>query len=315
MALRKAIYFAALLGAGGSLFAWLLAALFSTAVSTSSHPYLADLFLLTALGLVLGPLLIGYFDRKQFGRLRPRIVWMGAGLGLLAALAATGLDAFLSATTLSTSSILYRLAVWVLGTPLLGLAIGMRWVRTNRTRMLHTYGGALIGGFLGGLLFTFLGPHVPEAAQASAVMLLGAGTSFGAAISPVFVREGALEFISSGDARAHAKYSRGKKTWELQHGETYVLGNLPVTQTSTRFESGASIFIPDASLAPRHAVLFGKEGRFFIARHPDASGAAGLARHILRVRGRTVTTSLELKEQDDLLLGKTALRFIARGRA
>ena len=315
MTLRKFIYFASLLGAAGGLLAWALGTLIAAAVAVEPKPSVSDLIFLAALGGVLGPLLIGYFDRAQSGRVRAGLVWMGIGLGLVAALAAAALDAWLFRALLPSSAVLYRLAVWLLAASLLGLAIGLRWVPANRTRTLHTYAGALLGGLLGGLLFTFLGPHLPQVSQAASMMLLGAGTSFGAAISPVFVREGALEFISSGDARAHAKYSKQKKVWELDHGETYVLGNLPVAQTETRFESGASIFIPDASLAPRHAVLFGKEGRFFLARHPDAGGPAGLVRHVLRVRGRTVTTSLELQDQDDLLIGKTALRFSARGRA
>ena len=312
MSLHRAIYFASLVGALGGLLAWVLGASASVAMATTRAGWVADSIFLVALCLAVAPLLLGYFDRLQTGRVHGRLIWLGLGIGCGAALLAVLLDIVLRRGVVDSAAPLYRVGVWALAASLLGAGVGARWVKSNRARMLHTYAGGLIGGLLGGLLFTFLGTHIPEISQAFALMLVGAGTSFGAAISPVFLRDGLVQFISSGDGRAHAKYSKIKKQWELDHGESYVLGSQPTTQTGTRYEPGASIFIPDAALAPRHAVLFAKDGRFFIARHPDTGGAAGIAKWVLRVRGKTVTTSLELQELDDLLVGKTALRFSAR---
>ena len=312
MSFHRAIYFAALFGALGGLLAWTIGAFTSVAIATARQGWAADGIFLTALCIALAPMLLGYFDRLQTGRVHARWIWAGLGIGVLTATLAVLLDNALRRGVVASAAPLYRVGVWAVGASLLGAGVGARWLQSNRARMLHTYAGALLGGLAGGLLFTFLGAHIPEVSQAFSMMLVGAGMSFGAAISPVFLHDGLIQFISSGDGRAHAKYSKIKKQWELDHGESYILGSQPTTQTGTRYEPGASIFIPDAALAPRHAVLFAKEGRFYIARHPDTGGAAGIARWVLRVRGKTVTTSLELQEQDDLLVGKTALRFSAR---
>jgi hypothetical protein len=198
---------------------------------------------------------------------------------------------------------------------MIALGIGLRWVRTNRVRVLHTYASGLIGGLAGGLVFTFLGPHSPELCQAVGLMLTGAGTGFGAELSPMLVRDGAVQFISSGDARAQSKYGRTKKLWPLDLGESYVLGNVVTTETGSKFQQGVDIFIPDSLLSSRHAVLFSRDGRYFVARHPDAGGPAGIAKFVLRVRGKTVTTSQELHESDDILVGRTALRFTGKKAA
>jgi hypothetical protein len=141
-------------------------------------------------------------------------------------------------------------------------------------------------------------------------MLTGAGTGFGAALSPMLARDGAVQFISSGDARAQSKFGRTGKQWAIELGESYILGNVTTSDTGSRFQQGADIYIPDSSLSPRHAVLFSRDGRYFIARHPDAGGPSGISKFILRVRGKTVTTSQELRASDDVLVGRTALRFI-----
>ena len=44
----------------------------------------------------------------------------------------------------------------------------------------------------------------------------------------------------------------------------------------------------------------------------EAGGHAGLARYILRVRGKTITNSQEIFNADDILVGRTALKFVAR---
>jgi hypothetical protein len=126
------------------------------------------------------------------------------------------------------------------------------------------------------------------------------------------MRYGALLFVSSGDARAQSKLGRSKTQWELQQGHSYLLGN---QGAETRCDLGVrqdEILIPDAAIAPKHAVVFGRQGRFYIARHPEAADQAALARYVLRVRGRTLARGTELRDADDILLGRTALRFVSR---
>jgi pSer/pThr/pTyr-binding forkhead associated (FHA) protein len=80
----------------------------------------------------------------------------------------------------------------------------------------------------------------------------------------------------------------------------------------SRYRPEIDIFIPDAGIAGRHAILLGKGGRFFLARHPNSADQASMARFQLRVRGKTVASSQELRDSDDILVGKTALKFVTR---
>jgi MFS family permease len=305
-------YFSILTGSASGLLAWGAASLAAMAAANRPQEWISDALILISLGVILGPLLFLFLDHVSGSR----FLWQSLGLGLLFggvfAVAATATMPVLREKIASESPILYRLAAWVFASSVIALGLGLRWVRSNRTRVLHTYAGGLVGGLLGGLLFAGPGAHAPEICQAFGLMLTGAGTSFGAALSPLVLAEGALQFISSGDARAQSKYGRANRQWSIEQGESYVLGNMATSQTGTRFQPGADVFIPDASLAPRHAVIFGKDGRFYIARHPDAGGPAGVSRFVLRVRGRTVTSSQLLNDSDDLLVGKTALRFAGR---
>jgi hypothetical protein len=59
-------------------------------------------------------------------------------------------------------------------------------------------------------------------------------------------------------------------------------------------------------------MLFGQDGRFYVARHSDINNPQGLARYVLRVRGKTVITSQELRDGDDILIGRTAVKFMAK---
>ncbi|HEX3437322.1 MAG TPA: FHA domain-containing protein [Pseudacidobacterium sp.] len=293
------------------LAAWGTNALISAAVESASAEWLADAILILVLALLLTPFLFVQLDRFSGRSFR----WKTIGAGILIAIAAAAISIlmlwFLRTKVSADSPILYRLAGWSLAASILGLGIGLRWIQSNRMRILHTYTGGLAGGLLGGLLFVGLGPHQPELCQAAGLMLMGAGIGLGAGLAPLLIRDGAVQFISSGDPRAQSKYGRSRKFWDLKHEETYVIGSLATSQSETRFQPGAEIFIPDASMAPRHAVLYSKEGRFYIARHPDAGGPAGIAKYVLRVRGKTVTTSQEVTESDDILIGRTAFRFTA----
>ena len=120
--------------------------------------------------------------------------------------------------------------------------------------------------------------------------------------------------MSSGDARAQSKLGKNKTAWELDVDESYTLGSAGTAQSGSKFQQGADIVLPDSAVAPRHAVVFSKSGRYFIARHPDAGGPEGVAKYVLRVKGKTVVSSQELHPADDVLIGRTALRFDSRKR-
>jgi hypothetical protein len=312
MGFIRFLYVSALSGALAGLVAWGIDTLISTTVEMAHGGWTADAIVITLFALFLTPFLFAQMDRFSGRSFRWASIGVGVAVAVLSAAIAIAVLWFLRGNVSAESPVLYRLAGWALVGSLLGAGTGLRWVGSNRIRILHTYTGGLGGGLLGGMLFIGLGTYQPELCQAAGLMLTGAGIGFGAGLAPLLIQDGALQFISSADARAQSKYGRTHKLWELKHDETYVIGSLATAQSETRFQPGAEIFIPDGAIAPRHSVLYSREGRFYIARHPDAGGAEGIAKHVLRVRGKTVTASQELTEADDILIGRTALRFTAK---
>ena len=313
MNVYRGLYFSTLVGITGGLVAALLGLLASIPFADSGWASLPDTLHLVLFGISVAILLLLHFDRVLLGKVRGSAIGWGLLLGGVSGAIASLVAAALRAGTAEHSPVLYRLAVWCLCCSLIGLGIGLRWLKTNRARVLHTYAGGLAGGLLGGAGFVLFAPHVQAGASVAGLMLAGAGTGFGAGIAPILVREGLLRFISSGDARAQNKLGKARKLWELESDKSYILGSAPTpSQGGARFQQGADIFIPDTSIAPRHAVIFSKEGRHFIARHPDAGGPEGIAKFVLRIKGKTVVSSQELHPADDLLVGRTALRFESR---
>ena len=130
------------------------------------------------------------------------------------------------------------------------------------------------------------------------------GICAGITLAPALLRSGSLIFVSSGDVRAQTKFGKHGKEWVLKPGGSYLIG-------SERGQPGrreTEIVIQDAAIAPRHAVLFEREGRFYLMRHPEAA----VAGYALKVGRQTVTSKRELRDSDDILVGRTALEFVAR---
>lgn len=312
MSVYRGLYFATLAGACGGVAAWSAAMLLSVALHATQLFWLPDALQLLCFGLAVGVVVYLQLDRAQLGKVRWSSVGYGLLFGGLGALVAAALAVALQHSVAPSSPILFRLAVWTICFSLISFSLGLRWARTNRPRVLHTYVGGLCGGLLGGLFFVFFAPHLTAGTSLCGLILAGAGTSFGAGIAPVLIKDGMMRFISSGDARAQNKLGKIGKFWELDAQESYVVGSATTSQGGGVFQQGADIWLPDSSIAPRHAVLFSKEGRYFIARHPDASGQEGIAKYVLRIKGKTVLSSQELHPSDDLLIGRTALRFESR---
>ena len=314
MSLYRGLYSATLIGTVGGLTASLLSALASVAFADSGHRWLPDAVTLFVFGCAVAIAVYLYFDTLLLGRIRGASVGYGLLFGGVAGLLAGALSYGLARGIGPTAPTLYRIAVWALCFSVIGLGLGLRWARANVARVLHTYAGGLVGGLLGGIVFILFTPHLPAGVAASGLMLAGAGMGFGAGIAPVLVREGALRFVSSGDARAQNKLGKNKTAWDLDVEESYTLGSAMTAQGGAKFQQGGDIYIPDSAVAPRHAVVFSKDGRYFIARHPEAGGPEGVAKYVLRVKGKTVVSSQELSPADDLLIGRTALRFDSRKR-
>lgn len=311
MSLYQTLYYMSLVGALAGLFSWVLVALVS-ALLVNQPASVSDLVSVTILGAFIGGLTVGFSDHWSGNRVLPRWVVSGLLIGMVAGLAA-GLVQIPITTNLSEQSpVLTRLIAWMLAGSFIGCGLGLRWVGVNRARVAHAFAGGLIGGALGGLIFAGLAASVPDLSQALGFVSLGVGICFGVTLAPILLRDGVLQFVSSGDARAQSKFGRTHKEWEIQQGDSYVIGSQSQDMSRSRYRPEIDIFIPDAGIAACHAILLGKGGRFYVARHPSAADQASMARFQLRVRGKTVVASQELRSSDDILVGRTALKFVTR---
>ena len=312
MGLYQSLYYMSLAGGMAGLFAWALAAVIAAALSNQPDVRISDLLAVILLGAFIGGLGVAFSDRYAGRRISAKWVFFGMLIGIVCGGLAAVIQMPITERLGEQAPILTRVIAWLLAGSLIGLGLGLRWITVNRTRAAHGYVGGLVGGALGGLMFAGLSGLAPDLAQAVGFMVLGAGICFGVTLAPMLLKGGVLLFVSSGDPRAQAKFGRGKKEWELRQGDMYTVSSTSPEGTLAKAGPGSCIFIPDAAIAAQHAVLFGKEGRFYVARHAEVGGQAGLARFVLRVRGKTVTTSQELRDNDDVLVGRTALKFTSR---
>ncbi len=303
----------ALTGATGGLFAWAIAALASATLMHQQRALFSDLISTLTIGAIVGGMTIACVDHCSGEQMHPWRVASGVAIGILAAAIGNALEIPVTRSVAGQFPGLARVLCWILVGSLIGLGLGLRWLNTNRYRAPYAFTGGLLGGGLSGLLFTGFGSRGPDFVQALAFVVTGTGISLGIGLAPVLVQHGLLQFISSGDVRAQRKLGRGHKEWTLAQGLSYTIGSQEPATSKRSVESG--IFIPDAAVAPRHAVIFGRQGRFYLARHPDIGGQAGLARFVLRLRGRTVVKAGELRDSDDILIGRTALKFISQDLA
>jgi len=311
MSLYQTLYFMSLVGGTAGLLSWVLTALVS-AVVPGQAVWMADLIATTILGGFIGAFTVAFSDRWSGNRVVTRWVVSGALIGITAGLIAGLVQIPITTRLGATAPVLTRLVAWMLAGSFIGTGLGLRWAQVNRARVAHAAAGGLIGGLLGGMVFVGLGPVIPDLSQALGFVSVGVGICFGVTVAPILLRDGILQFVSSGDPRAQGKFGRTHKEWELQQGDSYVIGSQNQDFSVSRYRPDIDIFIPDAAIAARHAILFGKEGRFYLARHPSSTDQAALARFPLRVRGKTVVTSLELRDSDDVMVGRTALKFVTK---
>jgi MFS family permease len=310
MGLYQSLYYMSLAGGLAGLLAWAAAAAIAAALSNQQNVWVSDLLAVTLLGAFIGGLGVAFSDHYSGRRISAMWVLFGTLMGIVFGGLAELIQLPITERLGAQAPILTRVIAWLLAGSLIGLGVGLRWIGVNRTRVAHGYVGGLVGGALGGLMFAGLSGLAPDLVQALGFVMLGAGICFGVTLAPMLMQGGVMLFVSSGDPRAQAKYGRGKKEWELRQGDMYTVSS--TSQAGAKAGPGSPIFIPDAAIAAQHAVVFGKEGRFYVARHAEAGGQAGLARFVLRVRGKTVTTSQELRDNDDILVGRTALKFSSR---
>jgi len=312
MSLYQTLYYMSLVGGMAGLFSWALTALAAAVLPIQHEIWVSDLIAAAILGGFIGGLTVGFSDRWSGNRVMPRWIISGTFIGIFAGIIAGLLQIPITNNLGAQAPVLNRMIAWMLAGSLIGLGLGLRWVHVNRLRIVHAYAGGLLGGALGGLIFVGLGSRIPDLSQALGFIFIGVGICFGVTLAPILLRDGVLQFVSSGDARAQSKFGRTRKEWELHQGDSYVIGSQSQDFSKTRYRPDVEIFVPDTAIAPHHAILFGKEGRFFLARHQDTVGNAALARFVTRVRGKSVLAAQELRDSDDIQVGRTALRFVTK---
>jgi len=307
-----------LVGALAGLICWSLAVWIPEVASVPQEFFwLIDLTQLTLLGALIGGLTVGFSDHWSGEKVLWRWLAAGTSMGLVFGAIAGMLAALLSHYWVTASGWGERVVGWILAGSLIGLGIGLRWSNVNRWRALHALVGGGAGGFLGGVLFASMGSRAADLFQAAGLMLTGMGISCGVAAAPVLMRQGMLEFIQSNDLRTEKKYAQQLKTWELQKGDRYVLGSLGADKTATLYAQEVQVFLPDEAVAPRHAILTGRNGCFYLERHPESIDPQGLFNYVLQVHGRELEDAQILHSGDEILIGGTRLRFqsteISRG--
>jgi hypothetical protein len=301
-----------LVGGMAGLATWCLILLMPWLPMTMSS-WLVTLVATSAMGTLIGGLTVAFADKWSAERMVARWVAAGFALGLLAG-ACTGLIAIpVQGLALRSASqdLIVRVLIWVIAGGLIGLVTGLRWVTVNPFRALHASIGGMLGGAVGGLMFSTLAGRHPFF-DALAYVCTGLGIALGVTLAPVLLRDGILQFISSGDARAQNKYGTPRQEWLIQRGDQYVIGSQGADMSMTMYARDVQIYIPDAMVAPRHALLFERRKRFYLQQHGENVGPQGQPLSALTVGNMNVVGTHELHDGDEIVVGQTLLRFLTR---
>lgn len=317
MSLKQTIYFMALVGAIAGLTTWAVQSWIAD-LTVGLNQAEFNIIVTTLMGASIGGLTVWFADRWSAERIV--IQWVAAGLVLGAVAGFVGgllylpiLFGVIRGNPSGLGSSLGRPLTWLIAGGLIGLVTGLRWFGVNRLRSVHALVGGLAGGAVGGALFTFLGSD--EIFQALAFMISGMGITLGVTLAPVLMRDGVLQFISSADPRAQNKYGSPQQEWVVQEGDRFIIGSQGSDRNMTMYARPVDVYLPDAMVAKRHAVLFAKSKRFYIQQHPENVGPQGQPLAALQVNNANVTGTRELRDGDEIVMGQTLLKFSSRKQA
>jgi hypothetical protein len=318
MNLKQTIYFMALVGAVAGLLTWFIQGTVADLATRSGLDVGQAQFTIlvtTLMGMLIGGMTVGFADKWTADRVVFKFVLMGVILGAVAGLVGGLLYLPILFSVIQTSAsrvggFIGLPLTWLLAGGLIGLVTGLRWASINKLRSVHALIGGLVGGGLGGLLFTFLGNDLIF--QALAFMISGMGITLGVTLAPVLMRDGVVLFISSADPRAQNKYGSPQQQWLVQEGDRFVIGSLGSDRGQTMYGRPIDIYIPDAMVAKRHAYLYAREKRFYIQQHENNIGPQGQPLSALQVNNMNVVNARELRDGDEIVLGQTLLKFSSR---
>ena len=312
MNIYQTLYFMSLAGGTAGLLAWATQALLVLLMPAGFPAWSSAVLAAALLGAFIGGFTVAFDEKWSGNRVQARWVAMGVLIGLIAGMLSGAVhlplrEALPGALPLGT------VLGWMISGALIGAGLGARWLSVNRARLAHGMVGGMCGGFLGGLVFATLSEWLPGISQAVAFVLTGMGISFGIAFAPILLRDAVLRFVNSGDSRASSKL--GKKEWAIQDGDSYVLGSQSADLSKSTYGREIDIYLPDNSVASRHARIYGRDGRFYVIRHPDVMSEAGLRRYVLKAQNKSITSPYELRDQMLIIIGRTTLMFLAKQKA
>jgi len=314
MSLKQTVYFMALVGATAGLICWALQ-IWIADQGLIHDQTLSNILVTAIMGALIGGMTVGFSDHWSSDRVVGRWVLAGVALGALAGtvsglLYIPILTNVIQGNRSQLGSLLGRPLTWMIAGGLIGLVTGLRWFGVNRLRSVHALIGGLVGGGLGGAVFSILGAD--DFFQALAFMISGMGITLGVTLAPVLLRDGVLHFISSADPRAQNKYGSPQQEWVVQEGDRFVVGSQGSERNMTVYGRPVDIYIPDAMVAKRHAVLFAKGKRFYLQQHPENVGPQGQPLAPLQVNSTNVVSIRELRDGDEMIIGQTLLRFFSK---
>jgi len=315
MSLKQTVYFMALVGAIAGLVCWALQGFLADLADFSITQAQFTIFVTTLMGMLIGGMTVGFADKWTSDRVVVKWVFMGVLLGGAAGLVGglLYLPILFSVIQGSPSRVGAMIGLpltWLIAGGLIGLVTGLRWAGINKLRSVHALIGGLVGGGIGGLMFGFLGSDMVF--QALAFMISGMGITLGVTLAPVLMRDGVLLFISSADPRAQNKYGSPQQQWLVQEGDRFVIGSQGSDRNATLYGRPVDVYIPDAMIANRHALLYAKDKRFYLQQHENNIGPQGQPLAPLQVNNANVASTRELRDGDEIVLGQTLLKFSSR---
>ena len=228
----KGGYAGALTGAGGALIAWLAGTFFNDLGGLVASTTSLDIGMAMLLGGAIGmAVLSGDARRTGLGAVRWAVA--GAGLGVLGG----GLGGALGVTIVQLFSqlewhgfVISRVLGWAACGAVIGLALGVRWIRENRHRVVDSLGFGALAGAVGGASILLPGPA--DFWQILAMMLVGAGIGYGVC-GPALQRADAILDLESVEGKP--VHLSGVLEWAVENGS-----QIPLTdEVIVAYEDGA----------------------------------------------------------------------------
>jgi hypothetical protein len=265
---QQTVYYMVLVGGIAGLACWSIVSWIPDLTTIGGA--LLDVITMAVLGGFIGGLTVGCHDYWLADRVAGRWVVVGLAAGVVAGVIGGLIHAAMSQSPLTGQlPLLSRTLSWMIAGWLIGLGVSLRWVMINKARVLHGLIGGAFGGLLGGIAFWSLKGVSADVAQLLGFALTGVGMTCGVSLAPMLLRQGVLEFVSSGDPSVLETYGRSHQQWEIDDDGRYVIGSLGARPPHARVTPETQIYIPDKLVAPRHAVLISNAGRYYIEPHPE----------------------------------------------